>query len=1383
MRAGRRVSARHVGWGSRSGLQVFGGLARGAFEGATRLGKFMRSALGIQDAGTAAQSDDQLHVHTRTQGKSDECESVCTTDVPSEPRVPETCPDTPHTHSKKDTNSSTKPQRQAQARPLCHLTASARNATLEFLRKGEKAFVRPRVEREAFVGLAVLALEFQHSGRQDHWPGEQLPSARPSSHQKRALRVLGVRCKKFVRSLKTVPRVTAANGRCVDKVRQALEEMYSKEEVKRRDDKQSAAKLASLTVKAERIAIPPRGRIFDGSRFLVPALEAGFRDPETILKRRSASEPVRVPRARFHASKAERRALFEKMDAAGMLEAEYAHNVPRGPAGESLASGMFVVPKDPDVDRLITNRTPANSVEEPMKASRDLFPHASCFCELQLSRNQELEISVMDLPDYYHTLGTSRARALRNQLGGPQEVPDVAELHACRRLVEREGPPPSGARVCLLQASLPMGDVNATDVGQAVHVGLLRAHGAARPEELVSYRAPVPRGPVWQSVMIDDNVIISRRRRRRGAAQRPSDGFGDAAAARGTDLVERSLHAYRSEGLEPKPKKTILYVKECEALGAAIDGASGWVCAKPAHMVLAFATLGAAVEAKGATHETAALGTALLTHILMLRRDALCMVERLYAWTQSLRGAKRRYGRMSHAVADEIQVLALLAPLLGTDIRVCSHPELLCTDARGGAHPRAGVCRAAISAEVSRELWRVRTRKGGAACLDDRALEMLKRLRETFRDAGVPDETVAEVLEAEGEESDEVIATRGWVRDIVGALDFRQGAFGVNYTGRALSEHVNLGEYRALRIGVRHLIREGVYSSRVVVCTDSNVVLGAVTKGRSRSMRLRRLQQSFIAELLWHNVYVGVLPVASADNPADDPSRGAPVRAPASEPQPWALQFLGGDLGQIDARIWEGVRERWLVPPDWKPGPRADDSDDWRLSHAAWEDRRARQRGLRVGKGYSSDYTGDGPPRRVARDRSVDVRAGGIPEARRGRLNRLLDEFKAFGAARGVDVPALLDGTDVRPVVALLRDLGHHWYRADRARGDYAELINAVWHQREDWRNLLSGAWAVDAEWHFHEPTQHHAPLPLFVLRAVVVAAILGGDLRFAGVMMIGFAAALRPGDVLSLTRASLEFDNFEDVLYVILSEEVAAQRARPKTARRGIGRDQHGMLTEPALVAFLKFVFGNDTRSARLWPTPSSFARRWGFYLRDVFGLSVEKSCGFTPSALRAGCATELYKRGMPLDEIAWVLRHTGRENLKSYIQALPLARARARMTEDSTNKCMRYAAVYDVAVAAATHGQLPTPAARVPFRARPRRRVGAGPAASPLAAPSSPTRAPASALDPPPEPPAPPSSAGDDESEEVPEYAAEVGHARHVRDRLAAWSAFYVGGAPREQ
>ena len=104
-----------------------------------------------------------------------------------------------------------------------------------------------------------------------------------------------------------------------------------------------------------------------------------------------------------------------------MLEAEYEHNVPRGPGGESLACGMFAVAKDPDVDRLITNRIPASSTGHSMQASRDLFPHASCFCEPQLSHNEELSISALDLPDFYHTFTVARP-------GAPQPARTAAGL-------------------------------------------------------------------------------------------------------------------------------------------------------------------------------------------------------------------------------------------------------------------------------------------------------------------------------------------------------------------------------------------------------------------------------------------------------------------------------------------------------------------------------------------------------------------------------------------------------------------------------------------------------------------------------------------------------------------------------------------------------------------------------------------------------------------------------------------------------------------------------------------------------------------------------------------------------------------------------------------
>ena len=97
--------------------------------------------------------------------------------------------------------------------------------------------------------------------------------------------------------------------------------------------------------------------------------------------------------------------------------------------------------------------------------SKSLFPHASCFCDVQLSRNQILLLSALDLPDFYHTVEVSRQRALWQQLGRPKNVDAVQDLAAYQRLVEREGgPPPPGVQICLLQATLPMGSARAADV-------------------------------------------------------------------------------------------------------------------------------------------------------------------------------------------------------------------------------------------------------------------------------------------------------------------------------------------------------------------------------------------------------------------------------------------------------------------------------------------------------------------------------------------------------------------------------------------------------------------------------------------------------------------------------------------------------------------------------------------------------------------------------------------------------------------------------------------------------------------------------------------------------------------------------------------------------
>ena len=101
-------------------------------------------------------------------------------------------------------------------------------------------------------------------------------------------------------------------------------------------------------------------------------------------------------------------------------------------------------------------------------------------------------------------------------------------------------------------------------------------------------------------------------------------------------------------------------------------------------------------------------------------------------------------------------------------------------------------------------------------------------------------------------------------------------------------------------------------------------------------------------------------------------------------------------------------------------------------------------------------------------------------------------------------------------------------------------------------------------------------------------------------------------------------------------------------------------------------------------------FSDRWRRYLHGFFGLDVGEANGYTPSSLRAGCASLLYQRNMPLDEIAQVLRHTGQKNLDSYVQELSLVRTCARVTPASKAKCTRLAASFDVVLAAKIYGHL---------------------------------------------------------------------------------------------
>ena len=119
------------------------------------------------------------------------------------------------------------------------------------------------------------------------------------------------------------------------------------------------------------------------------------------------------------------------------------------------------------------------------------------------------------------------------------------------------------------------------------------------------------------------------------------------------------------------------------------------------------------------------------------------------------------------------------------------------------------------------------------------------------------------------------------------------------------------------------------------------------------------------------------------------------------------------------------------------------------------------------------------------------------------------------------------------------------------------------------------------------------------------------------------------------------------------------------KARRRGV-QAQQVTIDDPATVAFLAWPLSGLARAAPLWPsTPAAFARRWSLYFSNVLGLSVASEDGFTPASMRAGCATELFQVTRDVSVVQWQLRHENMSTLRHYIQDLPLAMARAALSE----------------------------------------------------------------------------------------------------------------------
>ena len=524
-------------------------------------------------------------------------------------------------------------------------------------------------------------------------------------------------------------------------------------------------------------------------------------------------------------------------------------------ACDRRSAGMFCIPKSLDRDRLILDARPGNRCTPLDSRWLSTLGSHTVLLDFVLKPSELLLASGEDIRDYYYNFEISPSRARQYILIGDYKPEEVSHFSSFEPRFW------ASSRVVVGLKTLAMGDVNAVSFGQAAHVGLVLASGAAGVENLLTYRGRPPRDRLSLGVVIDDLLVLERTLRTEIAATRGSGS---------RDVIAKIRAAYASAPLPRHEGKGFLCKSEVEVWGAQLNGDAGWVRPNWSRLVpLVHITL-AALRLPLMSVSLLEILSGCWVASLSFRRRLLCLLFEVY---RAQRGREREdLFRPSVELRAELFCLACLAPLVRTDLRA---------DDLG-----AGVC-CEISEALAGELLRHSLTKG----LWNRLLRPSDALLHA-KGFLAPDEALPD---------GDCYRTSALWTQVNPSLPFRVlGSF-----RRPSWEHINIKQLESYLVVEEKLSVTSWERSRPLSCLDSQVCLGALLKGRSSSQSLNFRLQSAVPGLLLFGVQPYYAFVASEDNCADDPTRRVPLRGPRHGKPPWLVAAEAGRFELLDTFLAE----------------------------------------------------------------------------------------------------------------------------------------------------------------------------------------------------------------------------------------------------------------------------------------------------------------------------------------------------------------------------------------------------------------------------------------------------------------------------------------------
>ena len=270
-----------------------------------------------------------------------------------------------------------------------------------------------------------------------------------------------------------------------------------------------------------------------------------------------------------------------------------------------------------------------------------------------------------------------------------------------------------------------MGDLNSVSFAQEAHANLLRSGGGLTDDEIIVYRRPWPAGRTAEGVMVDDHAVVQVV----DAAATKSDAEAElrravtseagnyAEVGRDVELLARSLRAYGSYGLAPKPTKSVRFEEgQTDLWGATMHGTEGWVRGKLSVLWRAILVTLELRRLRRASRRLWRLLLGLWTHALSFRRPAYAFLQEAYAFVERF-ASEAEVRRIPWRVMTELTLLVAYASTLEQDLRSPISATWACTDA---SSKFGAAVEGKMPAHLSAALWRHREqRRGYVRCEPD----------------------------------------------------------------------------------------------------------------------------------------------------------------------------------------------------------------------------------------------------------------------------------------------------------------------------------------------------------------------------------------------------------------------------------------------------------------------------------------------------------------------------------------------------------------------------------------------------------------------------------------------------------------------------------------